>query len=166
MEFRAGDAVVHPAHGVGRVLRCEERPLASGDPCVYYVLSIGQSTVWVPAQPDGSTRLRPVTDKRELASYRTVLQSRPGPLERDHARRRTEVNTRLAQGSFRALCELLRDLSALGWQRRISEADAGLLQKVRNNLEQEWALASGLSPQEARQEIEALLQIGRETYAA
>jgi RNA polymerase-interacting CarD/CdnL/TRCF family regulator len=164
MEFRAGDDVVHAVHGVGRVLRCEDRPLPSGDVCRYYVLAIGQSTVWVPVQSADSTRLRPVTDKRELVRYRAVLQGRPTMLERDHLRRRAEINARLAQGSFGALCEALRDLAALGWQRRIGEADAVLLQRVRGTLEQEWAVSAGLSPMEARQEIEALLQIGREAY--
>lgn len=166
MEFRAGDDVVHPAHGVGRVLRREERPLSDGEPCQYYVLAFGQSTVWVPLQTNGSARLRAVIDKRELTRCRSVLAGQPGSLERDHMRRRTEINTRLAEGSFRVQCEVLRDLAALSWRRRLSEVDAGLMQKVRNNLEQEWALAAGLSLPETRQEIDALLQNGREKYAA
>ena len=166
MEFRIGDNVVHPSHGVGRVLRREERQLPDGGVCHYYVLAVGPTTVWVPVQPDGSTRLRTVTARQELVHYRAVLQSRPATLERDHVKRRLDVNARLADGSFRVLCEVVRDLTALGWRRRINEADATLLHKVRDNLEREWAVSASLSPEEVREEIEALLQIGRETYLA
>jgi CarD family transcriptional regulator len=166
MEFRTGDDVVHPSHGVGRVLRHEERQLAGGDLCRYYVLAIGPATVWVPMYPDGSTRLRAVTAEQELDEYRAVLRSRPRPLDRDHNKRRLEINTRLTQGSFRVQCEVVRDLTALGWKRRISEADAALLHKVRDTLEREWAVAADLSPEKAMQEIDALLQLGRETYQA
>jgi CarD family transcriptional regulator len=166
MEFRTGDDVVHPSHGVGRVLRHEERQLAGGDLCRYYVLAVGPTTVWVPMQADGSTSLRAVTSKQDLAQYRAVLKSRPQTLDRDHNKRRLEINTRLTQGSFRVQCEVVRDLTALGWYRRISEADAALLQKVRTNLEREWAAASGQSAAATSQEIDALLQTGRETHRA
>lgn len=164
MEFKTGDDVVHPAHGVGSILRHEERLAAGGEACQYYVLAIGQTTVWVPVRPDGSTNLRAVTSRQELEQYRVVLKSRPAPLERDHYKRRLDINTRLTLGSFRVLCEIVRDLTALGWVRRISEADATLLQKVRNNLGREWAAAAGLSVPEAMQEIDALLQLGQKTY--
>ncbi len=166
MEFRTGDNVVHPAHGVGRVLRREERQLAGGELSHYYVLAVGPATVWVPMQSDGSTSLRAVTTKQELAQYRAVLKGRPQPLDRDHNKRRLDINTRLTQGSFRVLCEVVRDLTALGWHRRLSEADAALLQKVRDNLEREWAAASGQSAAATSQEIDTLLQTGRETYRA
>ena len=164
MEFRTGDDVVHPAHGVGSVLRQEERQLAGGELCQYYVLAIGPATVWVPVHADGSTSLRAVTAKKDLDQYRAVLRSRPAVLDRDHNKRRLEINTRLTQGSFRVLCEVVRDLTALGWYRRIGEADAALLQKVRDNLGREWAKAAGLSLPEALQEIDELLLTGRETH--
>ena len=164
MEFRTGDNVVHPTHGVGRVLRCEEQQLAGGDPHQYYVLACGPATVWVPLQTDGTTTLRAVTTKKELEQYRSVLKSQPLPLERDHNKRRADINTRLAEGSFRVLCEVVRDLTALGWKHRISEADLVMLHKVRANLEREWALASGLSEADTLKEIDGLLQMGQETH--
>ncbi len=62
------------------------------------------------------------------------------------------------------MCEVVRDLIALGWYRRISEGDAAVLEKVRDNLWREWAAAAGLSIPEAIQEVDALLLAGREAY--
>ncbi len=164
MEFRTGDEVVHRAYGVGNVLRHEKQQVAGGEPRWYYVLAIGPSTVWVPMHADGATSLRAVTSKQELDQCRTILKGRPSVLDRDHNKRRLEVKTRITQGSFRVLCEVTRDLTALGWQRRISEADAALLQKVRDTVGREWAVAAGLPLADALQEIDDLLLAGQKNY--
>jgi CarD family transcriptional regulator len=164
MGFSAGDDVVHPTYGVGSILRLEERQLAEAELRWYYVLAIGKHTVWVPVRPDGSTALRAVTAKQELDQYRALLKSHPVKLERDHHKRRLEIRTRLTQGSFRAMCEAVRDLTALGWYRRIGEGDAAVLEKVLDNLQREWAAATGASMLEAIREVDALLQAGREVY--
>ena len=164
MEFQSGDNVVHPSYGVGNIIRLEERQLAEAEMRLYYVLAIDTTTVWVPVHSDGSTSLRAVTAKQDIDQYRTLLKSRPTPLERDHNKRRLEINERLKQGSFRVMCEVVRDLTACGWYKQIGEVDASLLQKVRGNLRREWAAAAGVPIPEAIQEVDALLLAGREAY--
>ncbi len=62
------------------------------------------------------------------------------------------------------MCEIVRDLTALGWDRPTGETDATLLKKIRDNLWREWAVATGQSDQEAIQEVQALLRAGRVAY--
>jgi CarD family transcriptional regulator len=164
MEFRSGDDAVHPGYGVGNILRLEERQFAGAEMQPYYVLAIGTATVWVPVHPEGPTTLRAVTARKELEQYRLMLKGRPTRLERDHHKRRLEIQERLKPGSFQSMCEVVRDLTALGWQRPIGDGDATVLQKVRDNLQREWAVAAGLSLPEAAQEVESLLQAGRDVY--
>ena len=164
MEFRSGDDVVHPNYGVGNIVRLEERELASSGMRWYYVLAIGTATVWMPVHADGSTTLRAVTRKQDLEQYRTVLSSRPTVLDRDYKKRRLDLSERLTHSSFRVMCEIVRDLTALGWDRPTGETDATLLKKIRDNLWREWAVATGQSDQEAIQEVEALLRVGRMAY--
>jgi len=164
MGFSAGDDVVHPGYGLGKIVRLEEKQLAEAEMRWYYVLAIGKNTVWVPVRSDGSTALRAVTAKQELDQYRALLKSCPIKLERDRNKRRFEMKARLTQGSFRAMCEAVRDLTALGWYRRIGEGDAAVLEKVLDNLRREWAVAADLSLSEAVREVDALLQAGREVY--
>jgi CarD family transcriptional regulator len=142
MEFRTGDDVVHPDYGVGSIMRLEERQLAGVEMQQHYVLAIGKATVWVPVRADGSTALRTVTSKHELEQYRRVLTSCPTTLQRDHNKRRLEIHERLKPGSFLSMCEIVRDLTARGWYRPLGGGDAAQLQKVRDNLLREWAVAA------------------------
>ncbi len=164
MEFRTGDEVVHPNYGVGNIVRLEERELAASGMRWYYVLAIGTATVWMPLQPDGSTTLRAVTRKQDLEEYRTVLSSQPIVLNRDFKKRQIDLIERLTQSSFRVMCEIVRDLTAFGWNRSIGETDATLLKKIQDNVGRDWAAATGQSSQEAIHEVEALLQAGRVAY--
>jgi CarD family transcriptional regulator len=164
MEFKTGDDVVHPSHGVGNIVRLEERELGASGMCWYYVLAIGTSTVWMPVPADGSTTLRAVTRQQDLEQYRTVLSGQPTLLDRDFKKRHLALIERLTHSSFQVMCEIVRDLSALGWNKPMGETDSSLLKKVQGNLRREWAAATGQSPQEAIQEVEALLGAGKVAY--
>jgi RNA polymerase-interacting CarD/CdnL/TRCF family regulator len=164
MEFRSGDSVIHPNYGVANIVRLEERDLATSGLRWYYVLAIGTATVWMPVHADGSTPLRAVTRKQDLEQYRSVLSSQPTRLNRDFRKRNLEILERLTHQSFQVMCEIVRDLTALGWNRPMGETDATMLKKVRDNLSGEWAAANGQSRLEAVQEVEALLRSGRVAY--
>ena len=164
MSFQVGDLVYHPAHGVGQVMRLEERRFAREEARLYYEVLTRRNTVWVPVETYQAVGLRPVTTKRDLAGYRAVLKSRPAPLEKDHYKRHRALADRLKQGSFQAVCEVVRDLTARGWRKPLNEADSSSLRTARENLCQEWAAAAGISVVEAAQEIEALLREARQNY--
>lgn len=166
MEFRSGDDVVHPNYGVGSIVRLEDRQLAEPQMRRYYVLAFDKMMVWIPVHADGSTTLRAVTAKQDLEQYRTVLKSRPAALERDRKKWRSDVYERLTHGSFRVMCEVVRDITALGWYRPIGELDGAILTKVRDNLWREWAIATGQSLAEAALEVKTLLLAGERAYKA
>lgn len=164
MLFKPGDRVVHPTYGVGNIVRLEERQLAADSgKRMYYVLSADRSTIWVPV--DASAGLRTLTSRRNLEKGRTLLQGRPEPLTTDHRERRLSIGESLKTGSFQTLCEVVRDLSALGWRKPLGEADAALLHRARASLCREWAAAGQMSPEDASAEIGALLLKGRKTFA-
>ena len=164
MSFKLGDQVVHPQYGVGTILRVEERQLAEEATRQYYVLAFGKTTVWIPVQAARTAALRRVTAPQDLEPYRAVLQSRPTPLDRDYRKRRLDLQAHLAQGSFQGVCEVVRDLTALGWHRPVTGLDATLLKRVRADLWQEWAAATGQALPEAMQEVAALLWAGERAH--
>ncbi len=166
MPFKAGDSIVHPTYGVGSIMRLEEKRLAESQPRWYYVVVVDKSTLWVPVDEHNAAGLRAVTPKKELDHYRAVLKSRPGALERDHNKRRLIINERVKQGSFQSLCEVVRDLSAQGWKRPLSEADTALLQRLSHSLYREWAAAADVPLLDATTEVQALLQEAKQTYKA
>ena len=163
MAFKVDDWVVHPQHGVGRILNLEMRQFVAGNEELYYEISIPNGTIWV--QVDASSSgLRKVTTKDNLARHRDILKSRPKKLNVDYRKRQVELADRLRQGSLKARCEVVRDLSALGWYKPLGERNSGLLRRAHQVLDQEWAVANGVSLSEATQEVTALLQEGKSLY--
>jgi RNA polymerase-interacting CarD/CdnL/TRCF family regulator len=163
MEFEVDDWVVHPQHGVGRVVKLEIRQFDSRTAQMYYEISIPNGTLWVQAN-GSSCELRKVTPKDDLAKYRDLLKSRPTPLTENHRQRQVELTDRLRQGSFKARCEVVRDLSALGWYKPLGDGNATLLRGAHQALDEEWAMAEGVSLREASREVKALLQEGKHLY--
>ena len=165
MSFKVGDRVVHPTYGVGSVVKLETKQLGQQAEHVYYEIATPKSTIWVAvdAHPTG---LRPLTAKSNLVRYRRLLKSAPAPLNRDHHERHLELTERLKQGSFQAKCEIVRDLTAHSWHKRLSEADAALLRLAREGLCQEWAAVKDVSVFEASQEVEELLLEAKQMHKA
>lgn len=163
MEFEVSDWVVHPQHGVGQVVKLEMCQFGSRTEQMYYEISIPDGCLWV--QTNGSScKLRKVTTKVDLAKYHDVLKSRPAPLTENHRQRQVELTDRLRQGSFKARCEVVRDLSALGWDKPLGDGNATLLRSAHHALDEEWAMAAGVSLREATREVQALLEEGKQLY--
>jgi len=163
MPFEVNDLVVHPQHGVGRVVKLEMRQFASETAQLYYKIEIPNGTIWVPVEgPPG--RLRELTPKVELPHYRGLLKSRPTPLAKEHRQRQIELAERLKQGSFQARCEVVRDLTAHSWHKPLAESSGIMLRIARGVLCEEWAASEGLSLIKAAREVEALLSEGKRTY--
>ncbi len=162
MPFKAGDWVAHPLYGVGRVVKVERKNFGVPPGQLYYEIAISQGTLWVKAEaPQG---LRELTAKADLPRYRAVLQSEPTPLNKDYHQRRGELRERLKDGTFQVQCEVVRDLTAHSWQKRLSEPDAALLRTTREVLCREWAEAEAVTVAEATWEVEELLRAAKKKY--
>jgi RNA polymerase-interacting CarD/CdnL/TRCF family regulator len=165
MLLNAGDTVVHPVYGVGHIVRLARRQFTGPEVRQYFEISTEKTTVWVPVETCEAIGLRRLTTKIDLAEYRGVLKSRPISLNKDHSKRRRELAECLKQGSFQALCETVRDLTARGWRKPLGESDARLLRKTHELLCQEWAAADGASIAHATQEVDTMLLEAKRAYA-
>ena len=161
MQFKVGDLVVHLTYGIGRIAEIEEKRFSEKGACLYYKITLPRRTVWVPVKSEETNGLRLVTVKSDLDLYRNLLKSPPVPLEKNHHRRHLELISRLKQGSFRDVCEVVRDLTAWGRRKPLGQTDTATLQKTRESLYQEWAAAAGISTTEAIREIDSLLVAAR-----
>src|SRR5574341_1212326 len=158
MKFRIGDTVVHPKHGIGHVVKLEDREFEPGVMRRYYEISIpGGSTVWVPLDLPISG-VRKLAGRREIVLCRKVLASSPLPLTADTRLRQSELAVRLKQGTIIAHCEVVRDLSAYGAHKPISGPIAAFLQATQGVLCQEWAIVEGITVSAAAYEIGMLLE--------
>ncbi len=164
MNYQVDDRVVHVTHGVGRVVGLVTKSFSEQEERRYYEIDLERGTVWVPVDSNQEGELRRLTPRADLARYRAVLRSQPLELTADHRQRRVDLLARLKVGSFQEMCEVVRDLSARGWQKPLSEADSGTLRKAMDGLCQEWAATAGVSIADATREIDGLLLECREAH--
>jgi RNA polymerase-interacting CarD/CdnL/TRCF family regulator len=157
-EFKVGEQVVHPQHGVGQIIKLEDREFERGEPQRYYEIHIpGGSTVWVPVDLPNSG-LRRLAQKSELARCREILQARPLPLTEDGRVRQSTLVAHLKQGTIVAQCEVVRDLSAFVAHKPAYGTITGFLEVMLRVLCQEWAIVQEISMSEAMAEITFLLE--------
>jgi RNA polymerase-interacting CarD/CdnL/TRCF family regulator len=165
MLFKVDDQVVYPAFGVGRIVALVMKRFVEDENHQYYEVSGPRSTAWVAVADSGASGLRRLTRQAELADFRAVLRGRPTTLNTDHRQRLLDVRAQLKRGTLQAICETVRDLSARGWHKALSESDSHGLRQGRDALCAEWAAADGVTLFEATAEIDALLKEGRVSYA-
>jgi len=156
--FEIGDQVVHPQHGVGQIVKLEDREFERGETRRYYEVSIpGGSTVWVPVDLP-NTGLRSLARKSELAHCREILQAHPLPLTEDGRVRQSELIARLKQGTIAVQCEVVRDLSAFVAHKAAYGGITAFLEAMLRVLCQEWAMVQETTMSEAFAEISSLLE--------
>jgi CarD family transcriptional regulator len=162
MTFEIGDRVVHPQHGVGQVVKLEDKEFETGVIRLYYEISMpGGSTVWAPVDL-ATVGLRKPAERREIARCRKILISRPAPLSDEARTRQANMLARLRQGTISTFCEVVRDLYAFGEHKSLYGTIAGFYRVTKDVLCQEWAAVEGITHLEAVGEIDALLEKGRE----
>ena len=156
MNFHEGDPVMHWSYGFGKIIRLEERAL-SGRNALYYAVQIGDLTVWVPADSNLGSRLRPPTSKAGFKELRAILSSPGDPLPDDRQDRKTQLLELLKDGRAESLCRVIRDLSAYRQVRPLNENDQALMRRARNALLGEWGFALSVTPAQAELELHRLL---------
>jgi len=164
MQFKAGDFVVHPVYGMGHIAKIEEKQFSEKEVRLYYKITLPKFSMWIPVAAQRAIKLRPVTTKNDLDQYRNLLKGYPVPLPKNHHRRHLELVSRLKEGSFQVVCEVVRDLTAWGWRKPLGRTDTATLKKTRESLYQEWATAAGVSMAEAIKEVESLLLATQQAY--
>ena len=159
MKFAIGDKVVHPQHGVGFVAGLEEKQFEPTKARMYYVVSIPDTTLWVPVDLPTSG-LRKLGLKSDLEGCRQVLQEAPQALNAGRELL-ASLSARIKGGTIIAQCEVVRDVTAFGWRKPLYGPLADFQRMSLNVLCQEWAAVKGVSEAEASYEVNGLLKKGR-----
>ncbi|HEX9331645.1 MAG TPA: CarD family transcriptional regulator [Anaerolineales bacterium] len=156
MKIHEGDTVMHWTHGLGKVVRLEERVL-SGEVILYYAIQISDMTIWVPADNMLETRLRLPTDADEFKRLMDTL-SQPGePLPDDRRERKTLLMEWLKDGRTESLFRVLRSLVTYRQVRPLNTDEQALLKRSKNSLISEWSYTMSLTPAQVEVELHRLL---------
>lgn len=156
--FEIGERVVHPQHGVGQIIKLEDREFERGQSRRYYEIDIpGGSTVWVPVDLTNSG-LRRLASKNDLVHCREILRAHPMPLTEDGRVRQSALTAHLRQGTITAQCEVVRDLSAFVAHKPAYGTIPSFLEATLRVLCQEWAIVEQIPIPDAMSEISSLLE--------
>ena len=107
MHFHSGDAVMHWMHGLGTVVRLENRDLF-GVASMYYAVKIGDLIVWVPADGELTHRLRPPTPKARFKRLLSELSTPGEALPMDRHERKLLLIELLKDGRAELLVRVIR----------------------------------------------------------
>jgi len=161
MTFKVGDQVIHPRHGLGQVNSLAVKEFVEGVKRLYHEISFPNSTLWVPLNST-SSGIRKLSLKSEITRGRKVLKSPAEPLNNDFRSRQVELSDHLKAGTLTAYCEVVRDLTAFGWQKPLHGSISAFLHDTLGVLYQEWAAVEEITPAEAANEIHSLLDKGKQ----
>jgi RNA polymerase-interacting CarD/CdnL/TRCF family regulator len=164
MQFNIGDTVVHASYGIGQIVGLEKLRYLGAEARPYYVVAIENGTIWVPLDDSKGMHLRSLVRQDELDRYRKVLRDSPLPVSEDRYQRSADFSARLKTASFQTLCEVVRDLTAFGWKKKLNDYDNATLRKVTGNLSREWSLSANIPVSAVEAEIKLLLQELRQVY--
>lgn len=156
MSFKIGDRVVHCTHGLGQVLAIEERTFNDRN-ILYYMIQIADLTIWVPADENIKTRLRPPTSHSDFKKLLAILSSPAEALPTDRRLRTISLQERLGDGMIESLCKVIRDLSAYRHTRTWNEYDNAMMKRAQKTLIGEWSFSLSVTPQQAELELQRLL---------
>lgn len=143
MKFNIGDMAVHPARGVGEVIRIEEKNIG-GNKAEFYILQIVGTSMTMMVPVDGVERagMRNVIGKREASKVMSELKKdEVAVTSQPWNRRLREYTEKLQSGSPIEVARVLRDISRLRDEKELSFGERGLLEKARDLLVNELALA-------------------------
>ena len=160
--YAVGSKVVHAVHGAATIAGIEEKSL--GDTSgTYYVLDCVAGaramTLMVPVGEGGHAGLRRVGSPARL--LRTLASCRVPPDEdipRDFRVRQATMTERLKSGLFKEVTRAVRSLFFLGTQRNLGVVDRRMLDRGRQIMASELAVAFGIEMCEALDKIEANLE--------
>ena len=159
MDFKIGDPVMHWTYGFGKIVKMEERVL-SGKKTLYYAVKSRDLTVWVPADDNLDSRLRPPTSPKEFEKLFEILTGSEEPLSDDRHVRKTFLTDQLKDGRAESVCRVIRDLFAYQKRKSLNENDQHLMRRVQSVLLGEWEYALSVPSTQAATDLHRMLDNG------
>ncbi len=111
LDYKIGDHVVYPAHGVGVVIGVETQSIA-GSPLEVYVITFDHEkmTLRVPTKKARTAGLRALAEGNVVSQALTTLKGRARIKRTMWSRRAQEYEAKINSGDLISIAEVVRDL--------------------------------------------------------
>lgn len=158
MDFKVGDKVVYPNHGVGVIEQVMKRSVGDIVSSFYCLRIIStDSTVMVPVGNTMAVGLRKVLTKREVTRVMDVLKTGDVATYDDWKGRFQANSEKMRTGDIRAVAEVLKSLTVLAEIKPLSYRERKMLDRARFLLISELAEAGSKAADRVEAEIDAAL---------
>lgn len=158
MEFKVGDKVVYPNHGVGVIEQVARRSIGEIESSFYCLRILStDSTVMVPVQNTSTVGLRKVLSRRQMTDVMKALKNEEVTTYDDWKGRFQANSEKMRSGDIRAVAEVLKSLTVLNEVKPLSYRERRMLDRARFLLVSELAEAAGKEVEEIEAKIDAAL---------
>ena len=158
MEFKVGDKVVYPNHGVGVIEQVAQRSIGEIHKDFYCLRILStDSTVMVPVDNTRAVGLRKVLTRRQVSQVVKTLKNGEVATYDDWKGRFQANSEKMRTGDIRAVAEVLKSLTVLNEVKPLSYRERRMLDRARFLLISELAEAGGKTAPDTEAKIDAAL---------
>ena len=157
-EFKAGDNIVYPTHGVGRILTVEKFQYDLVEEQLYVIQFFQDKlTIRVPFSKVKLIGLRDITSKPTMARTLSNLKQKPKIKKAMWSRRAQEYDQKINSGDIRLLSDVVRDLFRKDDQTEQSYSERQMFQVAFERYTREYAISYAVKFEEASEKILEIL---------
>ena len=144
LDFRTGEFVVYPAHGVGQITDVEEQEVAGGT-LELFVISFEKDkmTLRVPTYKAVEIGMRSLSSPNDILHAMKTLKGKAKVKRAMWSRRAQEYEQKINSGDLIAIAEVVRDLHRTDDQREQSYSERQLYEAALERLTREVAAVEG-----------------------
>ena len=165
--FKAGQYIVYPAHGVGKVTGIEQEVIAGFDIETYVVhFEQDKMTLRVPTMKAGTSGMRALSNELILKDAFTTLKGRARIKRTMWSRRAQEYEAKINSGDLILVAEVVRDLHRTDAQPEQSYSERQLYERATDRMVREVAAIKKTDRGAALEEVLETLTKARTRQAA
>ena len=158
LDFKIGDIVVYPKHGVGEIIKIESMEISSIK-TKFYVVKMEQSklVIRVPLDKQIEVGLRKISSKKIIEEVFSVLKLKPKIRRIMWSRRAQEYDAKIFSGDPIRIAEVVRDLFRKNSQADQSYSERQMFQVAIERLAREVAAVEKTDYFQSTENIETIL---------
>lgn len=161
MEFKIGDKVVYPNHGLGIIEQIERRSIGPREEEFLKLRIVSNdSTVMVPRSNTASVGLRRVITRKEIDEVFDVLKDTKVQIFDDWKGRFQENSDKMRTGSITEVARVFKSLSHLAMQKTLSYRERRMLDKAKYLIVSEIAEVERLTVEQVEVRIDRAVSRG------
>jgi CarD family transcriptional regulator len=165
--FRAGDFVVYPTHGVGKIDKIGSEEIGGHKlDLIYISFDENKMTLRVPVAQARVTGLRKLATPDAMKQITAILAGRPKVSRLMWAKRAQEFQAKINSGDLKMVAEVCRDLQTAANGSAPSYSQRNLFELAIDRLAGEFAGVVGTDKADAIVRLTEILQQGRAADAA